>query len=491
MNISQTITMAQVPPAFMAAAGGYRHVCMMEGPDPELRLSTLQYDTLLAESKRNADEVKRLKFLLRKHHIECDTSLAVTIKYVCKNDPLVKSDDDLKPRLPAEILLRILGFALTSPVPVVDPFYRLRDKNITMIERFSRRFINIRCLAVSQVFKTEGMRILLENNEFVFTQAAALENFAKVPPRLRSTIKHVTLRVVGRYYDDAARKVDLTGNGCYHDTVPRFLAPVLARPYGMINDKGIQAYCWFQLADFLRAMQLPREMMSANRPKLFPGLLTMRLDLVNFCDHLPLGMSVFAAIVRWHLGRILDELVVTGLPDMEASADEQMVLRNLLRDEGLFSAGCPAFVSVKDGLKSLPVYGYNHHVVTLRKAGKKVSKKKFPIPHHPEGGKPPKSTHPTGHTIWKWAKEQDDEPKQWIEFDRASGRPMSEIDEDEDEEEDDDSDQFGIDALLGLPFLPMFGPPPPLHVNQGGDEQDDDEDSEGMPELIDPEQGDV
>ncbi|KAG4438714.1 hypothetical protein IFR05_005794 [Cadophora sp. M221] len=479
--------MAAVPPDFMATAG-YHHVCMMEGPDPELRLSTLQYDTLLAESKRHTDEIQRLKSLLQKHNIECDTSLPATIKCVSNNAPLLKStDDDLKPRLPAEILLRILDFALTSPVPIIDPFYRLRNRNITMKERFSRQYINIQCLAVSQVFKTEGLRILLENNEFVFTQAVALENSAKISPQLRSTIKHVTFRIVGRYYDDVARKVDLTGNGCYHDTIRTFLAPVEARPYGMVNDNGIQAYCWFQVGDFLRAMQLPQGMMSKDRPKLFPGLLTMRLDLVNFCDHLPLGMSAFAATVRWHLGRIVDELVVTGLPDLEASIEEQMVLRNLVRDEGLFSAGCPAFVSAKDSLKSLPVYRYNHHVVILKKGpGKKVSKKKFPVPHHPEGGKPPKSIHPAGHTIWKWAKEQEDEPKQWIEFDRASGRPMSEVEEEEDDDDEGDN-QIQFDALIGLPFLPMFAPLPLTHVNQGGNDQYDDADLEGIPELLDPE----
>ena len=96
---------------------------MMEGPDPELRLSTLQYDTLLSESKHNADEVQRLKALLRQHNIEFDISLPVSIKYVSKNSPSEESDDGLKPRLPTEILLRILGFALISPVPIIDPFY--------------------------------------------------------------------------------------------------------------------------------------------------------------------------------------------------------------------------------------------------------------------------------------------------------------------------------------------------------------------------------
>jgi len=290
--------------------------------------------------------------------------------------------------------------------------------------------------------------------------------------------------VVGRYYNDEARKADMTGNGCYHDSIPKFLVPVLPRPKGMVNDKGMQAYCWFQLADFLRAMQLPREILSSKRPKLFPSLETMRLDLVNFCDHLPLGISTFAAVVRWHLGRILDELVVTGLPDAEASVDEQMVLRNLLRDDGLLSAGCPAFISTKEGLKALPVFGYTHEVVCLKK--KKASKKKSPAPLHPEGGQPPKSAYPADKTIWKWTKEHDDEPKKWIEFDRASGRPMSEVEDDEDEEDDDDQTDFA--TLLGLPLFPIFGPPPlPANPMPGPNDVvvGDDEDSDGMPELID------
>lgn len=249
----------------------------------------------------------------------------------------------------------------------------------------------------------------------------------------------------------------------------------------MVNDNGVQAYCWYQLADFFRAMQLPRDLMSKDRPKLLPSLNTMRLDLVNFCDHLPLGISSFAAVIRWHLGRILDEMVVTGLPDEAASADEIMVLRNLLKDEGLMSSACPAFVSVKDGVKSLPLYGYDNQIISLKKpTGKKVSKKRSPIPDHPEGGQPPKSIYPAGHTVWKWTKDHEDLPKQWIEFDKHSGRPMSEI---EDEEEDDDG--YDLAALLGLPFMPLFVPPPPPNAFATPDDGDGDSDS--MPELVDPE----
>ncbi|CZT00947.1 hypothetical protein WAI453_009443 [Rhynchosporium graminicola] len=466
----------------------YRHVCMMEGPDPELRLSTLGYDTLLQESKRQADELQRLKFLLRKHNIEPDTSLPVTIKYVSKN-AIHKEFDGLTPFLPTEILLRILGYALTSPVPVIDPFYRMRIQNVTRPEQFSRQHINVECLSVSRVFNTEGTRLLLENNRFIFTQAAALENFAKISPELRATVKDVRLRVVGRYYGDVARTADFSGNaGAYHHTIPALQATVLARPDGMVNDQGIQAYCWLQVADFLKALQFPRELMSKNRPKLLPGLGTMRLDLVNFCDHLPVGISSFAAVVRWHLGLILDELVVTGLPGPEDGSDELMVLRNLLRDDGLFSSACPAFVSIPDGVKTLPVYGYNHHVLNSKKIGERASKK-APIRRHPEGGEPPKSAHADGTTIWKWTKDYDYEPKKWIEFDRASGRPMTEIeDEDAENDGDADGDQFDLGplvlpALLNGIFPPQMFAPPDESADE--EEEDGDADSEGMPDLID------
>ncbi|KAL2060950.1 hypothetical protein VTL71DRAFT_9002 [Oculimacula yallundae] len=490
------------PPAFLqaaaagmqaAAAGlaGYRHVCMMEGPDPDLRLSTLRYENLLEESKRQADELKRLKFLLKKHNIEADTSLPVIIKYVPKNASTSPEEPEQKltPCLPTEIMLRILGFALTSPEPIIDPFYKLRNQNITRVERFSRQWINIQCLSVSQVFNVEGTRILVENNRFIFTQAAALENFSRISPQLRSTVKHVTLRVVGRYYGDVARKADFSGNGgTYHDTIPEFQAHILARPDGMMKDTGIQAYCWFQVADFLKALQLPREMLSKNRPKLLPGLESMRLDLVNFCDHLPIGISSFAAVVRWHLGRILDELVVSGLPQPVEGSDEQMVLRNLLRDDGLFSSTCPAFVSIRDSIKSLPVYDYTHHVLSSKKSGKKAMKNASVL-NHPEGGRPPKSTHPAGTTIWKWARDYEDEPKKWIEFDRVSGRPMSDVEEEDAGTDADDDDDFDIGPMV-LPFVANGLFPPSMfnhpHTHEDEEEEEDEDvNSEGMPDLID------
>lgn len=198
-----------VPWSLLAPANKQHQVCMMEGPDPELRLSTLDYDHVCDENKRYQAEIQRLTTLLRENNIsyKAETS-QVAFKYISKNATSTMSqtssttpvnrNGSKKPRLPIEILLRILAFSLKSPKPVIDPFYNLRKENVTTVERSSMSNFNISCLAVCRDFHTEGVRMLVESNDFVFTQAAALDNFAKVSTLLRSTIKNVTLRVSSR-----------------------------------------------------------------------------------------------------------------------------------------------------------------------------------------------------------------------------------------------------------------------------------------------------
>ncbi|KAJ5052227.1 uncharacterized protein L3040_001985 [Drepanopeziza brunnea f. sp. 'multigermtubi'] len=483
----------------------FNHVCMMDGPDPEIRLSALQYENVVDENKRYQSEIQRLTALLREHNIQYRVAPPGTINHVSKNLTInshgqeksatadsYSADGEARPYLPMEILFRILGFALKSKHPVIDPFYKFRKENATSAEYSGRGDLNINCLAVCHAFRAEGMRLLIGSNDFVFTQAAALENFAKVPTQLRATIKHVTLRVVGRYYADRVRKVDLTGISNYHKNVRVFSVPIHARPRGMVNDNGIQAYCWYQVADFLKALQLPYATeptftATNNRPKLLPGLSTMRIDLVNFCDHLPLGITSFAPIIRWHLGPFLDELVLTGCPHDDISRDEKVILRNALRDEGLFSTACPAFISGKNFLKKLSVYEYRHQVVGARKA-KNLSKKsnKHAVPQiHPEGGSPPVSSYPRGTTIWKWAKTEDQKPKEWIEFERGSGRPISEVELD-DSDEDDDSYIAPLHGMLpnllahAIPAIIQGAMPPDMSMLADSDESDDE-----MPELLD------
>ena len=123
---------------------------------------------------------------------------------------------------------------------------------------------------------------------------------------------------------------------------------------------------------------------------------------------------------------ICDELLVTGMPAVDGGSDEEMLLRNLLRDEGLISTGCPRFVSRSNSLKALGGYGYTQQVVRARiKPGSTLASRKCP---HPEGGKPPKSIYPASATIWKWTTDHSGTPKTWIEFDRISGNPLSDLD---------------------------------------------------------------
>lgn len=166
-----------------------------------------------------------------------------------------------------------------------------------------------------------------------------------------------------------------------------------------------------------------------------------------------------------------------------------MILRNTLRDEGLFSTACPAFISTRDGLKKLSVYEYRHQVVGARnkKHGSKQKKNENAHMQNSDGGIPPTSSYPKGTTIWKWAKLDDKKPKEWIEFERLSGRPMSEVELDE-YEDDDDSDgampPFGMPANFLAQAIPAFLQnvgvlPTGLHPDSDVGESDDE-----MPELV-------
>lgn len=213
---------------------------------------------------------------------------------------------------------------------------------MTPQEKTAREQVNINFLATSKVYRKEGIAFIIKNNDIVFTQTAALANFAKIPANLRLKIDHATLRVVGRYYGNkAVEKFDLSGDKLYHPAVREFKVPLLARPEGMIKEEhGIQAYCFNQVADFLRALQLPANAQGGIQGPLFPSLKTMRIDLVNFCEYLFLGQIAISNVIRWHMAWMLDEVLVTGGSEGDADLEvegEIYVLRNLVKPGGLFS----------------------------------------------------------------------------------------------------------------------------------------------------------
>ncbi|KUJ16918.1 uncharacterized protein LY89DRAFT_782161 [Mollisia scopiformis] len=424
------------------------HICMMEGPDPELSISTSQFDDLRDDLRRADDEISRLQALLRENNIDYRR-----VHRPSQSESLDNSQDselevgEKLPDLPQEIMFQILGYSLTSSTTLTDPFYKGRKSNMTPEEQFARKKINVNFLATSKVFRDEGKALILKNNDIVFTQVAALANFAKIPAALRVKIDHVTLRVVGRYYGDKAKKeFNMQEESRYHALVPKFKIPLLARPKGMIKEHGIHAYCYMQVGDFLKALFVPRRISNGRQYKLLPSLKTMRMDLINFSDHLVLGRTYFTPIIRWHLNKFLDELLVTG-GSLGGEEDEEMyVLRNLVSNGGLFSENGAVFISVPGGLKPLPPYGITHELVRSEEVPMKSFQK-----YHPEGGTPPKS-HPERKTVFKWAADSLSERKRWIEFDYLTGEELtpdwndieSEIDSedmyDESEDEGDGSD---------------------------------------------------
>lgn len=82
---------------------------------------------------------------------------------------------------------------------------------------------------------------------------------------------------------------------------------ILPRPNG--TGGGLEAYCWTQVADFLKA--LITEPHSNPNSKLLPGLKSLRIDLVNFSHHIPWARARLTALVRLNLGELVDELMVS------------------------------------------------------------------------------------------------------------------------------------------------------------------------------------
>lgn len=415
--------------------------CMLDGPDYPEAVVDYRYEALLEQNKCVLEENRRLKALLDEHNIIYYARSNVTKK------PRTRSLGNIQPlpHLPKELQLKILGFAMTFKQPIIDPFCKPRREHLTSSEKEARKEIHINFLATCKAFHVEGLQHFITNNEFVFTQVAALERFAQIPAEYRSTINHATLRIVGRYYDNTARKQNLLGLS-YHPEVREYKSPILARPSGAEMDKGIHAYCYHQFADFLKALQVPKPRSTRGIQKLLPSLKTMRIDLVNFCDHLWHPGRDFSTVIRWHTGPMVDELVITGVPEDDPEEGVESIIDRMVKNQGVFASGPPIFASMVKGLKPLKPLGLAVRVVRCEKEATKAKQEAAEV--HPEGGKPPKSFYPPGRTIWKYTQERLDKPeRKWIEFDRRTGYPADDIDmwSDFDDDEMFDSDGNIID----------------------------------------------
>lgn len=421
------------------------------------------YNVPLHQSNRAlAQENARLKKLLRQHGIPwssvSQSFLSATGPGRRKTRSSKLGSETVGLRLPTEVLLRILKFAMTSPHPIVDPLCPLAPENVSDVEKARGNQIAIHFLATCTAMHTEGTRLLWECNHFVFTTHQALRNFAELNSQFRHPIQSITLRVIARYYDDQRRRHKLDV-GYHVDLRKDQPLRVHMRPReSPLVRGGFRCYTWNQIVDFLTALRAPYDPhrdKSKPRPMLLPNLKVLRLDLVNFSDELvPFSGSELHGITSHELGCTLNELHVTGMPFDDAGMKASAELSGLLKDEGLYLDGPASFVAHRKHLQELSGSKWCARVIRAWKSENSDDEDEemndghdghdSPLSgwHRPklgilppapaEKGHPP-SARPEESVIWKRVPlSRDSEERQWIEFSRVSGYEYEGSDSDTD-----------------------------------------------------------
>ncbi|KAG6130634.1 hypothetical protein E4U38_004343 [Claviceps purpurea] len=269
--------------------------------------------------------------------------------------------DELElPRLPTEVITRIVKYALQSPHPIIDPLSRTVREHLTGPERSRGNQIAIHILATCRSLHAEGTRRLWESNTFVFTTPEALRHFAELSPEYRNKITSVNLRVIARYYDDRQRTYRLEEDFFLpnYGEPPRLLN-ILSRPKeSRPNRGGLRSYSEYQLADFLMALRAPYDPNYQDkhipRPRLLPSLSLLRIDFVNFIGRMwrdSFSYSEIHELACHELGCTLNELQITGLPTLPLRISQD--LSSMLKDEGVFLEGCATYAAQKRQLQKL------------------------------------------------------------------------------------------------------------------------------------------
>ncbi|EJP65805.1 uncharacterized protein BBA_05216 [Beauveria bassiana ARSEF 2860] len=406
-------------------------------------------------------ENQRLKKLLRQHNIPWSTISQTHLSTVEPGRRKTRSSNAGSEmaglRLPTEVLLRILKFAMTSPYPILDPLSSLAQENISELERERGNQISIHFLATCSAMHTEGTKYLWECNRFVFTCPQALQNFGELNARFRHPIQSITLRVIARYYDDQRRRHKLEA-GYHADLKKDQPLRVHMRPReSLLVRGGFRCYTWNQIVDFLAALRAPYDAAHRDkakaRPKLLPNLKVLRLDLVNFSDELvPFSGSELHGITSHELGCTLNELQVTGMPFDDAGMKASAELSGMLKDEGLYLDGPAAFVAHKKHLQELSGSKWCARIIRAWKSEEGEDDemddghdghdspltgwhrpKLGILPPAPEEKGHPTSTRLEGTVIWKRVPtSRDSDERQWTEFSRFSGYEIDSADSDSD-----------------------------------------------------------
>ncbi|TQV98894.1 hypothetical protein IF1G_02974 [Cordyceps javanica] len=438
------------------------NIAPWECRDKEDQAEALYNAPLHRSNRALAQENQRLKKLLRQHNIPWSSISQAHLSTVEPGRRKTRSSnagsDTAGLRLPTEVLLRILKFAMTSPHPIVDPLSPLTQENIS----------------------------------------DALRHFGELPARFRHPVESVTLRVIARYYDDQRRRHRLDA-GYHADLKKDQPLRVHMRPReSLLVRGGFRCYTWSQIVDFLAAMRAPYEPTyrerSKARPKLLPNLTVLRLDLVNFSDELvPFSGSELHGITSHELGCTLNELQVTGMPFDDAGMKASAELSGMLKDEGLYLDGPAAFVAHKKHLQELSGSKWCARIIRAWKSEDGEDEdmddmhddhdsplsgwhrpKLGILPPAPEESGHPVSTRPEGNVIWKRVPvSRDRGERQWTEFSRFSGYEIdgtdSETDsnlcpccgelhpgasfldflmDDDDDEDEDEDDSFDSDEEM-------------------------------------------
>ncbi|KAH8680615.1 hypothetical protein BX600DRAFT_428600 [Xylariales sp. PMI_506] len=409
---------------------------------------------LRVRNKQLEDENVMLKRLLREKGISWPSASNRSTALRSR----VNSQGMWLPHLPAEIMLKVLCYALTSPFPIINPLCSARKEHQTSTENSRSNQIAIHFLATCRAYYHEGQKFLWTNNTFTFTTVQAVRVFSEVNPVFRDQVRLINLRVIARFYDDEDRIHTIPRT--HHQKITKAIRlKVTKRPKETtLARRGFRSYGWSQLIDFLEALLPPHNPMhdaSQPRRRLLPSLERMRIDLVNFpADMFQYPPPHLHDVSSHQLGCYLNELVVTGLPRDDSGHRVGHELSGMLKADGLFIDHAPTLVSLKKSLRILP--GNHFHPRVVRAMRRKKSQDDhyddddpgnpdiFP-PAPADEGEPPFSEFSSCRTIWKKipASINDLGARKWTLFDRVSGLPWEDVEEEMtmfDLENDEDSD---------------------------------------------------
>ncbi|KAK1825929.1 hypothetical protein QBC39DRAFT_365595 [Podospora conica] len=415
---------------------------------------------LRAKNKRLSDELATAKKLLRENGIAFPSTPEVPSKKprVSSGRVTRRSTRTIQleegrtlPILPLEIQYMIVGYAMSSDHPIIDPLMPLDGSKLTPQERkWSKNQIAFGCLAACRAFHQEGTKTFWASNTFVFTTHQALRNLGILDLAIRNTICSTTLRIVAQYYDDQ-RKIRR-----YNSALPGF-PKVRIQPIQRVADhttlgrRGFKSYSWLQLADFLTALRPPFDPQHDKkqvRPRLLPNLTSLRIDFVNFPnDCLDFPSAEVHQLAAHHLARTLSELVFTGLPPDEPGIRAKLDLMAMVRDDGLVVKSIDTFVCHNGKMAQIADADVQAKVV--RSWRSLVHEKTGTVPPlqdshwHPElmtttglGAPIPLETvHPASlwqnrPTMWKLVPvSRDSSLREFIEFSRTTGSPVGKYSE--------------------------------------------------------------